>query len=67
VNITVEGGRLQLEVVGEFRSVLAPLPRPQLLTCATGDCWVAFSTSPNGSVDRIVVHQGGREIVALRH
>jgi len=66
VRVTIEGGRLQLEVVGEFRSLLAPLPNPQLLACSVGDCWVTFSTSAKGTVDRIEVHHLGREILALR-
>jgi hypothetical protein len=66
VRVTIDGGRLQLEVVGEFRSLLAPLPNPQLLACDVGDCWVMFSTSAKGTVDRIEVHHLGREILAFR-
>lgn len=66
VRVTIEGGRLQLEVVGEFRSPLAPLPNPQLLACDVGDCWVMFSTSAKGTVDRIAVHHLGREVLAFR-
>jgi hypothetical protein len=66
VRVTIEGSRLQLEVVGEFRSLLAPLPNPQLLACDVGDCWVMFSTSAKGTVDRIEVHHLGREILAFR-
>jgi hypothetical protein len=66
VIVTVDGGRLQLEVVGAFRSPLSPLPKPQLLACAVRDCWVAFSSSTEGTVDRIEIHYSGREIQAFR-
>lgn len=66
VIVTVDGGRLQLEVVGAFRSPLAPLPKSQLLACGVGDCRVAFSSSAGGTVDRIDIQYAGREIEALR-
>ena len=66
VIVTIDNGRLQLEVAGQFRSPLAPLPNPQLLACGVGDCWVMFSTGPKGTVDRIEVHHLGREMVAFR-
>jgi hypothetical protein len=66
VIVTIDSGRLQLEVAGQFRSPLAPLPNPQLLACGVGDCWVMFSTGPKGTVDRIEVHHLGREMVAFR-
>ncbi|HST10477.1 MAG TPA: hypothetical protein VLL05_08860 [Terriglobales bacterium] len=66
VRVTIDRGRLDLEVVGEFRSLLAPLPNPQLLACDVGDCWVMFSTSAKGTVERIEVHHLGREILAIR-
>jgi hypothetical protein len=66
VRVTIEGDRLQLEVVGEFRSLLAPLPNSQLLACSVGDCWVRFSTSAKGTVDRIEVHHLGRQVFAFR-
>ena len=66
VRVTTDSGRLQLEVVGEFRSPLEPLPNSQLLACIVGDCWVTFSTSAKGTVDRIEVHHLGREVVAFR-
>ena len=66
VIVTIDSGRLQLDVAGQFRSPLAPLPNPQLLACGVGDCWVMFSTGPKGTVDRIEVHHLGREMVAFR-
>ena len=66
VIVTIDSGRLQLEVAGQFRSPLAPLPNSQLLACGVGDCWVMFSTGPKGTVDRIEVHHLGREMVAFR-
>jgi hypothetical protein len=66
VIVTIDSGRLQLDVTGQFRSPLAPLPNPQLLACGVGDCWVMFSTGPKGTVDRIEVHHLGREMVAFR-
>jgi hypothetical protein len=66
VIVTVDNGRLQLDVAGQFRSPLAPLPNPQLLACGVGDCWVMFSTGTKGTVDRIEVHHLGREFVAFR-
>jgi hypothetical protein len=66
VLVTIDNGRLQLDVAGQFRSPLAPLPTPQLLACGVGDCWVIFSTGAKGTVDRIEVHHLGREIVAYR-
>jgi hypothetical protein len=66
VLVTIDGGRLQLDVAGQFRSPLAPLPTPQMLACGVGDCWVVFSAGAKGTVDRIEVHHLGREIVAYR-
>jgi hypothetical protein len=66
VIVTVDGGRLQLEVVGAFRSPLATLPKSQLLACGGGDCRVAFSSSAGGTVDRIEIQYAGREIEAFR-
>jgi hypothetical protein len=66
VRVTFSDGRLQLEVVGEFRSSLVPLANPQLLACEVGGCWVMFSTSAKGTVDRIAVHHLGREVLAFR-
>jgi hypothetical protein len=66
VNITIEGERLHLEVVGKFRSALVPLPKPQLLACSVGDRRVAFSTNASGTVDRIEIHHSGGEIEAFR-
>jgi hypothetical protein len=66
VIVTIDNGRLQLDVAGQFRSPLAPLPNPQLLACSVGDCWVMFSTGAKGTVDRIEVHHLGREFVAFR-
>ena len=66
VRVTIDSGRLQLEVVGKFRSLLEPLPDSQVLACMVGDCWVMFSTSALGTVDRIEIHHLGREILALR-
>ena len=66
VRVSSHGDGLELEVVGEFRSLLAPLPNSQLLACQVGDCWVAFSASDKGTMDRIEIHHLGREIVAIR-
>jgi hypothetical protein len=66
VRVTIDRGHLDLEVVGEFRSPLEPLPNSQLLACSVGDCWVRFSTSPAGTVDRIEVHHLGKQILAVR-
>jgi hypothetical protein len=66
VIVTIDNGHLQLDVAGQFRSPLAPLPNPQLLACGVGDCWVMFSTGSKGTVDRIEVHHLGREFVAFR-
>ncbi len=66
VIVTIDSGRLQLDVAGQFRSPLAQLPNPQLLACGVGDCWVMFSTGPKGTIDRIEVHHLGHEMVAFR-
>ena len=66
VLVTIDNGRLFLDIPGEFRSPLSPLPNPQLLACGVGDCWVMFSTGAKGTVDRIEVHHLGREIVGFR-
>lgn len=66
VRVTGHGDRLELDVVGEFRSPLAPVPNSQLLACEVGDCWVAFLVGDKGTVDRVEVHHLGRQIVAVR-
>jgi hypothetical protein len=66
VRVGTHGDRLELDVVGQFRSPLAPVPNSQLLACEVGDCWVAFLLGEKGTVDRIEVHHLGRQIVAVR-
>ena len=66
VRVGTHGDRLELDVVGQFRSPLAAVPNSQLLACEVGDCWVAFLVGEKGTVDRIEVHHLGRQIVAVR-
>jgi hypothetical protein len=66
VNVTLNGGRLQLELVGVFSSPLTPVSGSQRLTCTTRDCSVTFSTNTSGMADQIEIHYGGHEIQAFR-
>src|SRR5215470_2906357 len=66
VKVTMDNSRLQLEVVGQFRSQLLLLSNPQLMGCEIADCWVHFGAREDGSFDRLEIHNGGREIVAYR-
>jgi hypothetical protein len=66
VNITVNGGGLQLEVVGVLSSPLLPGPSSGRLTCAVRHCAVTFSSNPEGTVDHIEVNYDGHEIQASR-
>ena len=66
VHVTMDNGRLQLEVAGQFRSQLLLLSNPQLMGCDVADCWVAYSTGSSGTVEGITVHYRGREIRAVR-
>ena len=66
VKVTMENGRLQLEVAGQFRSHLLLLSNPQLMGCEMADCWVRFGAREDGFFDRLEIHKGGREIVAYR-
>jgi hypothetical protein len=64
--VLVDHGGLRLEIAGQFRSALSPLPRAQMLSCEIADCWVRFGARTDGSFDRLEFHNGGREIVAFR-
>ena len=66
VKVTMENGRLQLDVAGQFRSQLLLVSNPQLMGCGIADCWVRFDTRGDGFFNRLEIHNGGREIVAYR-
>jgi hypothetical protein len=66
INVTLSGGRLQLEVVGVFSSPLVPDSASQRLSCAVRNCSVTFSAEPNGVADHVVIHYDGHEIEAFR-
>lgn len=66
VKVTMDNGRLQLDVAGQFRSQLLLLSNPQLMGCGIADCWVRFDARGDGFFNRLEIHKGGREIVAYR-
>ncbi len=66
VNVTLVGGRLQLEVAGVFSSPLTPVSNAQPLVCGGADCQVSFLANASGTVDQIEIHYAGREIQAFR-
>lgn len=66
VKVTMDNGRLQLEVAGQFRSQLLLVSNPQLMGCGIADCWVHFDTRGDGFFNRLEIHNRGHEIVAYR-
>jgi hypothetical protein len=66
VKVEIAGDRLQLELVGKFRSPLASSPQPNVWTCETGDCRVAFSINAKGEVDHVEIRYAGQDIRGFR-
>jgi hypothetical protein len=66
VNVTLNKGRLQLEVVGFFSSPIVPVPGSQQMTCAVRNCSATFSTSASGVASQVEIHFDGRTIQASR-
>lgn len=66
VKVTLNSGRLQLEVVGFFSSPIEPIPGSQQMTCAVGNCSATFSTNASGVASRVEIHFDGRTIRASR-
>jgi len=66
VLVTVEQGRLHLEVVGEFRSLLVPVSQNRFVATAIPDCWLEFRENRPGAVERVELYKGGLHITALR-
>jgi hypothetical protein len=66
VDVSVRGGRLQLEIDGSIRSNLAPSSRSNVMNCISVPCTVSFGTNDKGTVDHIEVRDAGREFRALR-
>ena len=66
VNVTLNNGRLQLEVVGFFSSPIEPVPGSQQMTCAVGNCSATFSTNAKGVASRVEIRFGERTIQASR-
>jgi hypothetical protein len=66
VNITVNGGRLQLEIVGVLSSPLLPGAGSGGLICVVRHCAVTFPSNPEGTVDHVEVKYDGHEIQASR-
>ena len=66
VLVTVEQGRLHLEVVGELRSPLVPVSETRFVATAVPDCWLEFAENSSGTVERVELYKGGLHITALR-
>jgi hypothetical protein len=66
VNVTLNSGRLQLEVVGFFSSPIVPVPGAQEMTCAVRNCFARFSTNASSEANEVEIHFDGRTIHAYR-
>jgi hypothetical protein len=66
VNVTLNSGRLQLEVVGVFSSPIVPVPGSQEMTCAVRNCSATFSTNASSVANEVEIHFDGRTIHAYR-
>jgi hypothetical protein len=66
VNVTLNSGRLQLEVVGVFSSPIVPVPGSQQMNCAVRNCSATFSTNASGVASQVEIHFDGRTIQASR-
>jgi hypothetical protein len=66
VNVTLNSGRLQLEVVGFFSSPIVPVPGSEQMTCAVRNCLATFSTNASGVASQVEIHFDGRTIRAFR-
>lgn len=66
VNVTLNSGRLQLEVVGIFSSPIVAVPGSQQMTCAARNCSAIFSTNASGVASQVEIHFDGRTIQAFR-
>ena len=66
VNVTLNSGRLQLEVVGFFSSPIVPVPGSQEMMCAVRNCTATFSTNASSVANEVEILFDGRTIHAYR-
>lgn len=66
VLITVEDGKLRVEVPREFQGFFLPESATTFIAVDVPDCRVEFATNGDGTVHRLVIYKGGLRITALR-
>jgi len=66
VRVTLEDGRLHLEIAGEFRSSFVPVSQTRLVAVGNNDCAIEFTRNTAGMVDRVEIFRGARHLTAIR-
>jgi hypothetical protein len=66
VRVSLEDGRLHLEIAGEFRSSFVPVSQTRLVAVGINDCAIEFTKSPDGTVDRVEIFLGAQHLTAVR-
>ena len=65
LTVTREGGRLMTQATGQGKVEVFPYSETEFFLKVT-DAQITFVKGPSGSVDSIVLHQGGRDLPAKR-
>lgn len=66
VLLTVKSGRLVVEIPGEWKSALVPVPGNRFVFSEGQENWIEFSKHENGVIYGIHVHRNGSEFQAHR-
>jgi hypothetical protein len=66
VRVTLEDGRLHLEIAGEFRSSFVPVSPTRLVAVGINDCAIEFTKNADGTVDRVEIFRGAQHLMAIR-
>jgi len=66
VRVTLEDGRLHLEIAGEFRSSFVPVSQTRLVAVGINGCAIEFTKNPDGVVDRVEIFRGAHRLTAIR-
>lgn len=66
VRVTLEDGRLHLEIAGEFRSSFVPVSESRLVAVGINDCSIEFVRNSDGTIHHVDIVRGAQRLTAIR-
>jgi hypothetical protein len=66
VRVTLEDGRLHLEIAGEFRSSFVPVSENRLVAVGINDCSIEFVRNSDGTIHHVEIVRGAQHLTAIR-